>query len=77
LLPGRLGGDDIARMTLFLAADDSRMITAQSLIIDAGLGLMQNASETFQMLPLALQGCFAPRCRCAGRLRASVARVKY
>jgi NAD(P)-dependent dehydrogenase (short-subunit alcohol dehydrogenase family) len=36
LLPGRLGGDDIARMTLFLAADDSRMITAQSFIVDAG-----------------------------------------
>jgi len=36
LLPGRLHGDDIARMILFLAADDSRMITAQSFIVDAG-----------------------------------------
>lgn len=36
LLPGRLNGDDIARMILFLAADDSRMITAQSFIVDAG-----------------------------------------
>jgi NAD(P)-dependent dehydrogenase (short-subunit alcohol dehydrogenase family) len=36
LLPGRLGGEDIARMILFLAADDSRMITAQSFIVDAG-----------------------------------------
>ena len=29
--------DEIARMTLFLAADDSRMITKQLLIVDAGL----------------------------------------
>lgn len=36
LLPGRLHGDDIARMILFLAADDSRMITAQNFIVDAG-----------------------------------------
>lgn len=36
LMPGRLHGDDIARMILFLAADDSRMITAQSFIVDAG-----------------------------------------
>lgn len=28
--------DDIVNMALFLAADDSRMITAQSLIVDAG-----------------------------------------
>ena len=30
-------GEDIARAVLFLAADDSRMITKQSLIVDAGL----------------------------------------
>jgi NAD(P)-dependent dehydrogenase (short-subunit alcohol dehydrogenase family) len=30
-------GEDIARMALFLAADDSRMITKQSIIVDAGL----------------------------------------
>ncbi len=30
-------GEEIARATLFLAADDSRMITKQSLIVDAGL----------------------------------------
>ncbi|SCK08918.1 SDR family NAD(P)-dependent oxidoreductase [Vogesella sp. LIG4] len=35
-LAGRLHGDDIARMTLFLAADDSRMITAQEFVVDAG-----------------------------------------
>ena len=29
--------DEIARMALFLAADDSRMITKQSLIVDAGM----------------------------------------
>ncbi|MNT98854.1 3-ketoacyl-(acyl-carrier-protein) reductase [compost metagenome] len=27
---------DIARMALFLAADDSRLITAQTFIVDAG-----------------------------------------
>jgi len=32
-----LTGDDIARMALFLAADDSRMITKQSFTVDAGL----------------------------------------
>jgi len=32
-----LTGDEIARMVLFLAADDSRMITKQSFIVDAGL----------------------------------------
>ena len=32
-----LGGDEIARMILFLAAADSRMITKQSFIVDAGL----------------------------------------
>lgn len=36
LLPGRLQGPDIAGMVLFLAADDSRMITAQGMIVDAG-----------------------------------------
>jgi NAD(P)-dependent dehydrogenase (short-subunit alcohol dehydrogenase family) len=32
-----LTGDEIARTVLFLASDDSRMITKQSLIVDAGL----------------------------------------
>jgi len=32
-----LKGDEIARAALFLASDDSRMITKQSLIVDAGL----------------------------------------
>jgi D-xylose 1-dehydrogenase len=35
-LPGRLHGEDIAAMALFLAADDSRMCTAQDFIVDAG-----------------------------------------
>lgn len=35
-LPGRLQPQDIAAMALFLAADDSRMCTAQSFIVDAG-----------------------------------------
>ena len=35
-LPGRIVGSDIARMALFLAADDSRMITAQEFVVDAG-----------------------------------------
>jgi NAD(P)-dependent dehydrogenase (short-subunit alcohol dehydrogenase family) len=35
-LPGRLQPADLARMVLFLAADDSRMCTAQSYIVDAG-----------------------------------------
>jgi NAD(P)-dependent dehydrogenase (short-subunit alcohol dehydrogenase family) len=30
-------GDDIARTALFLGADDSRMITKQSITVDAGL----------------------------------------
>jgi NAD(P)-dependent dehydrogenase (short-subunit alcohol dehydrogenase family) len=30
-------GEDIARAVLFLASDDSRMITKQTLIVDAGL----------------------------------------
>jgi len=33
----RLTGDEIARTVLFLAADDSRMITKQCLTVDAGL----------------------------------------
>jgi len=36
-LPHVLLADEIARMALFLAADDSRMITKQCLIVDAGL----------------------------------------
>jgi len=28
--------EDLARMVLFLAADDSRMCTAQNFIVDAG-----------------------------------------
>jgi NAD(P)-dependent dehydrogenase (short-subunit alcohol dehydrogenase family) len=35
-LPGRLMADDIAAMALFLAADDSRMCTAQDFVVDAG-----------------------------------------
>ena len=35
-LPGRIGGADVSRLALFLASDDSRMITAQDFIIDAG-----------------------------------------
>ena len=30
-------GDEIARAVLFLAADDSRMITKQSITVDAGM----------------------------------------
>jgi len=37
LLPRVLLGEEIARTALFLAADDSRMITKQSFIVDAGL----------------------------------------
>jgi hypothetical protein len=36
-LKERLMAHDIARMALFLAADDGRMITKQCLVIDAGL----------------------------------------
>lgn len=36
LLPGRLHPDDLARMVLFLAADDSRMCTGQEFVVDAG-----------------------------------------
>lgn len=35
-LPGRLAPEDIARMVLFLASEDARMITAQDFIVDAG-----------------------------------------
>jgi len=35
-LPDRLQPSDIARMALFLAADDSRMCTSQQFIVDAG-----------------------------------------
>ena len=35
-LPGRIVGADIANMALFLAADDSRMVTAQDFVVDAG-----------------------------------------
>jgi len=36
-IPHVLLGEEIARTALFLAADDSRMITRQSIIVDAGL----------------------------------------
>lgn len=35
-LAGRVMPDDIARMVLFLASDDSRMISAQEFIVDGG-----------------------------------------
>ncbi len=35
-LPGRVMGSDVANMALFLAADDSRMVTAQDFVVDAG-----------------------------------------
>ena len=35
-MPGFLMSEDIARMTLFLAADDSRMCTGQDFIVDGG-----------------------------------------
>lgn len=35
-LPGRIVGDDIASMALYLGAHDSRMITAQEFVVDAG-----------------------------------------
>lgn len=35
-LKGRLTPEDVARLVLFLAADDSRMITGQQFVIDAG-----------------------------------------
>jgi len=35
-LPGRILGSDVANMALFLSADDSKMVTAQDFVIDAG-----------------------------------------
>ena len=35
-LPGYVQADDLARMALFLAADDSRMCTGQNFIVDGG-----------------------------------------
>ena len=35
-LPTRIHPDDVARLALFLAADDSAMITGQNLVIDGG-----------------------------------------
>jgi NAD(P)-dependent dehydrogenase (short-subunit alcohol dehydrogenase family) len=35
-LPGYLSADDLARAALFLAADDSRMCTGQSFLVDGG-----------------------------------------
>ena len=35
-LPGRIVGEDVANMVLFLAADTSRMVTAAEFIVDAG-----------------------------------------
>jgi NAD(P)-dependent dehydrogenase (short-subunit alcohol dehydrogenase family) len=35
-LPGRIVGSDVANMALFLSADDSRMVTAQDFVVDAG-----------------------------------------
>jgi NAD(P)-dependent dehydrogenase (short-subunit alcohol dehydrogenase family) len=36
-IPKMLTADEIARTVLFLAADDSRMITGQSIVVDAGM----------------------------------------
>lgn len=35
-LPGRIVGADVANMALFLGAQDSRMLTAQEFVVDAG-----------------------------------------
>jgi NAD(P)-dependent dehydrogenase (short-subunit alcohol dehydrogenase family) len=35
-LPGRIVGEDIANMALFLGSSDSRMVTAQEFVVDAG-----------------------------------------
>ena len=37
ILKRAMDGGDIARMALFLASDDARIITKQSFIVDAGL----------------------------------------
>ena len=37
ILRETLRGEEIARAALFLAADDSRMITKQTLTVDAGM----------------------------------------
>ncbi len=37
LVGGPLLGEEVARAALFLAADDSRMITKQSIAVDAGI----------------------------------------
>jgi NAD(P)-dependent dehydrogenase (short-subunit alcohol dehydrogenase family) len=37
LIKTTLLGEDIARMALFLGADDSRMVTKQSITVDAGI----------------------------------------
>ncbi len=37
LIKSTLVGEDIARMALFLGADDSRMVTKQSIAVDAGI----------------------------------------
>ncbi len=35
-IPGRIVGQDIAHMVMFLAADTARMVTAQEFVVDAG-----------------------------------------
>ena len=35
-LPGRILGEDVANLALFLSADDSCMVTAQDFVVDAG-----------------------------------------
>ena len=35
-IPGRIVGEDIAHMVLFLAADTARMVTAGEFVVDAG-----------------------------------------
>lgn len=35
-LPGRIVGDNVASMALFLGAHDSRMLTEQECVVDAG-----------------------------------------
>lgn len=35
-LPGRVYPEDVARMTLFLASEDSKMISAQQFVVDGG-----------------------------------------